>query len=310
MNVLAILNSPWAILPERYVEIREIYLNWKAGNRADISAIEARLGRPLDNVRIPYTIENRGADGRGTAVIPIQGVISKRMNLFSEISGGTSTQLLGMDFRQALADPEAHSLMFEVDSPGGQVEGVHELARSIRAARGIKPMATLADSTMASAAYWIGAAADPGQIFAIGETTQVGSIGVVAKHLDISKADEMKGIKVSLITSGGEKGLINEHVPLTPESAAILKETVEQIYGVFVGDVAASRGVSAEEVLDRMAGGKIFIGSRAQTAGLIDGLATREQVLSGLARRADQMNQNRALSLAAAARLEELQLSI
>lgn len=304
MNLLTVLNSPWAILPDNYVEVRDIYLSWKAGERADLSAIEAKLGRPLDNVHVPYSIENPGPDGRGTAVIPIQGVIARRMNILMDISGGTSTQLLGQDFMQAVNDPQVHSILLVVNSPGGQVDGIQELAQQIRAARGPKPIIALAEGVTASAAYWLAAAAD--QIFASSETTQVGSIGVIAQHRDVTKADEMKGEKITLITSGGQKGLLNEHVPLTPESGMMLKEIVDQIYGVFVAEVAASRGVSRQDVLDRMAEGKLFLAGRAVEAGLIDGIASYGQVLNSLAAHAARQNQMRVLGAAAAARLEIL----
>jgi signal peptide peptidase SppA len=305
MNILAILNSPWAILPDNYLEIREIYLRHSRGEKPDIAAIQAQLGRPLQNERLAYSIENPGPDGRGTAVIPIQGVIAKRMNLFMEISGGTSTRLLALDLRQAVADPKVHSILLVFDSPGGQVDGVQEIAREIRAVRGVKPIIALADGMAASAAYWMASAADA--IYAASDTTQVGSIGVVAQHRDITKADEMQGLKVTLVTSGGEKGLLNEHVPLTPESMSTLKKVVDQICGIFVSEVAANRGTSVQDVLDRMAGGRLFIGEEAQKAGLIDGILSRDQVLAQLAARAAQIERSRPVIAAAGIRIREIQ---
>ncbi|KKK95489.1 hypothetical protein LCGC14_2672290, partial [marine sediment metagenome] len=180
LRMIDVLNSPWAIIPEKLVEIREIYFRHLRGEEIDLSAIEAQLGRRLNNEQRRIEVMD------GVAVLAVQGVVAKRMNLFTEISGGTSTQLLAQDFQAALDDPTVHSILLDIDSPGGDVDGTLEMARLIREARGRKPILALGDGTMASAAYWIGSAAD--RVFITGETTQVGSIGVVATHIDISRA--------------------------------------------------------------------------------------------------------------------------
>jgi signal peptide peptidase SppA len=288
VNVLDILNSPWAIVPEKYIEIREIYLRHLRGETADLQAIEAKLGKPLENVRQPYVIEN------GVAVIDLVGVISKRMNLFSEISGGVSTQLAAADFRAALADGEAHSILLNVESPGGNVDGVEELSRTIREARANKPVVALADGLMASAAYWIGSGAEA--IYATSRTARVGSIGVIATHVDQSQWDAERGLKYTHITAGKYKGAASSHEPLTEEGRSILQELVDSIYQTFVQDVAVNRGVSPAFVLENMADAKIFIGQAAVDAGLVDGIRTREQVIEDLNRRAEA-RQSRAQGL-------------
>jgi signal peptide peptidase SppA len=278
MNALDILNSPWALIPERYVELREIYLRHARGESADLKAIEARIGKPLENTHQPYTLDG------GVAAIDISGIIAKRMNMFMQISGGTSTQLLAQDFKMALADPEAHSILLNVDSPGGEVDGTHEVANLIRNARGQKPIVALADGTMASAAYWIGSAAEA--VYAIGKTTQVGSIGVIATHTDLSKANEMRGVKVTHITAGKYKAADSPYQPLNAETTAILQAEVDQIYSTFVDEVAQQRGVTPQRVLDEMADGRMFIGEAAVRAGLVDGIRTREQIIADLNQRA------------------------
>jgi len=133
---------------------------------------------------------------------------------------------------------------------------------------------------MASAAYWIGSAADA--VYISGDTSQVGSIGVVAAHMDISKAEEMIGVKTTEITAGKYKRIASRHAPLSQEGRQTMQEMVDYVYSAFVGDVAKHRGVSEEQVLEQMADGRIFFGRQAVNAGLVDGVSTMEELIGKL----------------------------
>jgi capsid assembly protease len=274
MEMIDVLNAPWAISQEKYAQIRDLYIRHAHGERIDIAAVEAEMGRKLDNKYQAVTIDD------GVAVIPIQGVIAKRANLFSQISGGTSSQLLQRDLATAMNDPLVHSILLLVDSPGGEVQGTQEFCAQVFAARGKKPVVAVCEGSMASAAYWIGSAAD--EVFISSETALVGSIGVVASHTDVSKAEEKQGIKVTEIAAGKYKRIVSEHEPLTTEGRAELQDQVDQIYTIFVKDVARNRNSSVDTVLSDMAEGKVFIGQRAIKAGLVDGVKTASQAVSDL----------------------------
>jgi signal peptide peptidase SppA len=302
MKVLDILNAPWAILPEKYLQIRDIYYWHLIGEHANIAAIEAQLGKPLVNEPKAYTVNS------GVAIVSIHGIIAKRMDMFMEMSGGVSTQTVARNFLVALADPEAHSILLSIDSPGGEVDGTHELAQTIFRSRGVKPIVALADGTMASAAYWIGAAAD--KIFIAGKTTQVGSIGVVSTHIDRSERDKMMGLKYTEITAGQYKRTVSWHKPLDRAGEDLLQSDVDQIYSVFVDEIAEFRGTSVEKVLSDMADGRIFIGQKAIDAGLADGFATEGEIVQMLNARAEAEKSMRSLDRAAVARLEELQIKL
>jgi capsid assembly protease len=278
MNILQVLNSPWAILPEKLLEIQAIYDGHVRGEQIDIAAVEARLGKPLNNKSVGYKIQD------GVALLPIEGVISKRMNLFSQISGGVSTQLLQDDFAAAMNDPLAHSILLLIDSPGGNIDGLQQTADDIRAARGVKPVYAFADGLMASAAYWIGSAAE--KIFSASDTTAVGSIGVIAKHADYSEANKKDGVKVTTIRAGKYKALAQPDEPLTDEAHAELQSQLDHVYSVFVNAVAANRGVDAQTVLSKMADGKVFFGKQAIDAGLVDGISSVQDIISQLSQRA------------------------
>lgn len=274
MRVIDALTAPWAIRPEMLQTMLDIYERHERGEVADKAAIEAAIGKPLNNERGDYTIE------QGVAVIDVLGVLSKRMDLFTEISGGASTQRIQKEFNSALGDSGVHSIILAVDSPGGSVDGIQPLVDDIFAARGDKQIVALIDGVGASGAYWIASAAD--QVFITDKTAHVGSIGVVLAHKDVSKAESMRGVKTTEITAGKYKRIASNYAPLTGEGRDSLQEMVDHLYSVFVNDVARNRGVSAQAVIRDMADGKLFIGQQAIDAGLVDGYASLDALISKL----------------------------
>ena len=272
MKILDILTSPWAIQPAKLLEIQGIYATHLRGEKIDIRGIEAAIGKPLNNQPMGYSITN------GVAVLPINGVISKRMNLMTQISGGVSSELVARDLSAALADPDVNSIILQIDSPGGTVDGTEPLANLIKSAT--KPVIALADGTMASAAYWIGCAANA--IYMTDTLTQVGSIGVVSTHTDISGAEAQRGIKTTEIAAGKYKRIASQYGALTEGGKQTMQDQVDYIYSMFVQSVASNRGVSVDTVLQNMADGRIFIGQQAIDAGLVDGVSTLDALIAKL----------------------------
>lgn len=278
MKLIDVVNSPWAIRPENLIEIQAIYATHLRGEKIDIEAVEKRLGRPLVNDQRAYEIRD------GIAIVPVTGVIAKRANLFTQVSGMCSSELIGADFRAALADPAVDGIALVIDSPGGTVDGTQALASLVASARGIKPVATLADGCMCSAAYWIGAQADA--VFIAADTVMVGSIGVVSAHVDVSAREAMAGVRTTEITAGKYKRIASQYGPLSEEGRASMQAQVDTLYSIFVSDVAKARGVSEEKVVADMADGRVFIGQQAIAAGLVDGVSTLDGVISALKQRA------------------------
>lgn len=275
MHVSDIITAPWAIIPEKLLEIQAVYAAHLRGEQIDLTAVEARLGRPLANEPQGYVVND------GVAVIPVHGVIAKRMNLMSQISGGASTQLVARDIKAALNDAAVNAILLHIDSPGGTVDGTQTLADLVRAAGAEKPVMAYADGTMASAAYWIGSAAS--EIVAASDTTQIGSIGVVTAHTDVSKAEEQAGFKTTEISAGKYKRIASQYAPLSEEGAAHLQEKVDQLYTIFVDAVAENRGISAEQVLADMADGRVFLAQEAGQRNMIDHIASLETTISNMA---------------------------
>jgi len=272
MKLLDVVTGPWAIQPEKLLEIQAIYATHLRGEKIDIEAVEKRLGRPLNNEPKGYQIQD------SVAIIPVQGVLGKKANLFTQVSGMASTEMIGNDFKAALNDPQVTGIVLSVDSPGGTVDGTQTLANLVASARGVKPVVTLASGAMCSAAYWIGASA--AEAFISSGTDQVGSIGVVAGHKDISAAEAMQGVKTTEITAGQYKRVASQYAPLSEAGRANIQDTVDYLYSIFVTDVAKARGVSEEQVLQDMADGRVFIGQQAIDAGLVDGVSTLDGAIA------------------------------
>lgn len=276
MNLLNILDGQWAIQPAKLLEISTIYGAHVRGEKIDLAAVEAKLGRPLQNntQQAQYTLRD------GVAIIAIDGVIAKRMNMLTQVSGGTSSQLVGQALQGALTDPNVHSIVLAIDSPGGTVDGTQSLANAVSAASQIKPVVTLASGCMCSAAYWIGSAAR--SVFIADGTTMTGSIGVVTSHTDISGAQEKQGLKTTEITAGKYKRIASQYGPLTADGRQSIQDSLDYTYGLFVDAVAKYRNASPGVVLRDMADGKVFIGKQAIDAGLVDGIIGLDALLAKL----------------------------
>lgn len=275
MRLIDVLTSPWAIVPDKLSEIISIYDTHLRGEKIDIDQIEARTGEPLKRKeQEAYIVQD------GVALIGIDGVVAKKMNLFTRISGGASTQMLVSSIDKARNDPSVKSALLVIDSPGGTVDGTSDAADAVRRFRDEKPIVALADGLMASAAYWIGSAATA--VYAANSTTAIGSIGVVASHVDMSEYEKKIGVKTTEIYAGKYKRIASDRAPLSDEGRATIQEHVDYLYSIFVEAVAQNRGVSVEAVLENMADGRIFVGQRAVDAGLVDGVSTMSALMAQL----------------------------
>jgi signal peptide peptidase SppA len=254
----AINGMAWALRPAKLEEIAA-FLSARV-NGEEIDAALKKVGRQGPKAVDGYeTID-------GVAVIPIVGTISKRMNMMSEFSGGTSTELVQRDIADALSDPNVSSILLDIESPGGSVDGTAALSDFIYANRGKKPIIAFADGLMASAAYWIGSAADT---IVATDTAIVGSIGVAMTHVDRSQQDAKDGVVRTEIYAGKYKRIASGSKPLSEDGAAYLQSMVDTFYEMFVDSVARNRNVSNDQAAS-MADGREFIGKQAASAGLVD----------------------------------------
>ena len=209
------LAMPWALMPERLNAIGAVIARW---SRSGVAA---------------------------------DGVVTQRGNMVEDVSGpgSVSTQQFASALRQALADDTVSQILIDIDSPGGSVYGVAELADEIIAARSQKPVVAVANRLAASAAYWIGCAASELYVTPGGE---VGSIGVWQAHFDYSQALAAEGVAPTLISAGKYKVEGNLDTPLDADAQGFMQSRVDDYYAAFTEGVARGRGVPIAQVRDGM----------------------------------------------------------
>lgn len=208
----------------------------------------------------------------GVAIISIDGPMMK----FNSKFGGTNTVQTRQALRAALGDPNIGAIMLRVDSPGGSYAGTAELAQEVRNADSLKPIFSYAEDMMASAAYWVGS--QTRRIFS-NATGQVGSIGTVAVLDDTSKAMEIQGVKVHVISTGEFKGAFSDGTPITPAQIQYIQSLIDSLNEHFLAGVMDGRQID-KKALASVADGRVFIAKEAKQSGLIDQISTFEDALA------------------------------
>jgi len=211
----------------------------------------------------------------GIAVIPIHGSLVKRSLGMEAASGLTSYGEIAAMLDAALADPQVSGILLDIDSPGGEASGSFELARRVREVAAIKPVWAVANDAAYSAAYAIAASA---QRLFVTETGGVGSIGVIALHVDQSVKDAKDGYHFTAITAGAHKNDYSPHEPLSDAAKTELQGEVNRLYSIFTEHVVAMRGLDLAAVRATEAG--LFFGTNAVAQGLADGVQTLDATLS------------------------------
>ena len=214
----------------------------------------------------------------GLAVIDISGSLVNRSSWLDAPSGLTSYANIREEFDLAMASPAIRGVLMRIDSNGGECAGCFDLADAIFAMRGAKPIWAVVDDAAFSAAYMLASAAD--KVF-VSRTGGVGSIGVVATHVDASGWDEKAGLKYTMLTAGAHKKDFNAHEPLSEGARSELQAEIDRLYRLFVETVARNRGMPAEAV--RATEARLYFGEGAVAAGLADAVFPFDQAAAQLA---------------------------
>lgn len=256
-----------------------------APDRADGGNVRARFDRKgplaiapfawgLDYEQSPASAVALASDG-DVAVVMVMGPLTHHGVWW----GGDTYDAIEERVAAALAT-SASTVVMKIDSPGGEVDGAFECARTLRlmAAAAGKRLVAYVDEIAASAAYALACAASAIYLPA---SARVGSIGVIEVVLDATAADAREGLRFDLVTSGARKADGNPHAPLTDEARARLQAEVDGFARLFFELVAGARGLSVDDVAAQQAA--IYRGSDAVAMRLADAVASWDEALAMIA---------------------------
>jgi len=281
-----VLNGhPWLISE---TGLQEILAIWSRGAVFQDALEAARKRNPGsqkasddgDEDDLPsYRNEQKREIRDGVAVIGVTGPLFRHANMLTNCSGARTYQGLRKDIQAALDDPTVKAVLLNVDSPGGEATGCHELCEWIRTACERKPIRSYVGGNGASAAYWIVSST---QMITVAPTGFVGSIGVRMALIDDSKAQDESGFKrVEIISSQSPR---KRSQPVDDELMGRLQTRADYLAEVFVRSVAAMRSAKPETVIQEWGAGDVLIASKAVAAGSADAIGSLEDAITGLSK--------------------------
>lgn len=232
-----------------------------------LEALEGKSGR-----RISAITEIR----KDVAILNVNGVVSRYSNLFQAICGGVSTELLAKEFNAALDNSAIKGIVLNIDSPGGEASGIHELSEMIFSARGRKPIHAYVGGDGCSAAYWIASACDRVTIDA---TARLGSIGTVLGFEKHQAADGVKSYE--FVSSQSPNKRLD---PDSEQGQQAIQQQLDDMSEVFIQRVARNMSTTRDKVIKDFGQGGVMIGQRAVDAGLAHELGSLEAIISKLSK--------------------------
>jgi len=239
-------------------------------------AQRAQLGAAAPRAQIGFGSEEQESYQLrdGVAVIQLVGVLTKGGGWWAD----SSMMDVQAQVERAAADPAVNAILLRIDSPGGTVAGVSDLAEAVYAARQKKPVTAYISDLGASAAFYV--ASQAGRIY--GDTdAMVGSIGVYCVVPDFSEMAAKEGIKIHVVKAGAMKGAGQPGTAITEEQLADFQREIDQLNETFVDAVARGRGWPRQKV-QALNDGRVHVGTYAVANGLLDGVMSFEQALEGL----------------------------
>ena len=214
----------------------------------------------------------------GVYILPIHGALVSRNAHLDMCTTMTSYEGIRSMLNAALNDSTIEQIALDLDTPGGSATGMADLAEEIYAARAIKPITAIVNFGAYSAGMGIASAASE---IVISNSSGVGSIGVIARHLDMSKRYETEGVKVTTIYAGARKNDFASDAPISEEAIAWLTELVQENYREFTELVARNRGLTVDAVRNTEAG--VFLGKKAIEMGLADRIEPPQAAINRIA---------------------------
>lgn len=273
------LTIPWCITPDAL----EAMLVIAAREEMDTAEIAQRMHGSRAPEALAFRENSRRDDSRrmrmrdGVALIAIDGPIFRYADMFTDMSGGVTTDAIAKDFQRAMDDPGVLAVLLVIDSPGGEATGISELADMIYANRATKPIGAYGEGMVASAACWLASATE---VIGVEATTWVGSIGTVIGVPDPTKRPSST---IQFVSTDAPK---KRPDPTTEAGRTYIQGLANRTNTVFVESIMRHRGMTREAVV-AIEGG-MLVGSDAVEAGLVDRLASEEEMIVLLRERAQQ----------------------
>lgn len=261
-----VMGTPLMIEPSRLDVILSV-----VGSRFGLETAITAVAQPFEHKRASLVVTSDGI-----AIIPIRGTLTKRADSINAMSGMTSYGVIEDQIFNAATDGDVQAILLDIDSPGGEVGGVFDLATLILEAKEMKPIWAVADSAFSSA-YLLASTAD--RIF-LSSTSGVGSIGVIATHIDESEKDAKEGSRYTTIFAGSHKGDLSSHAPLSSQARTTVQAEIDRIYEMFVSVVAINRNLSVDAVKATEAA--LYFGPNAIEIGLADNVGNLRDALAEL----------------------------
>ncbi len=235
------------------------------------------LSAPQAFARIDGEYQGATSKQGALAVIDISGPLVSRAMTGPSGTGPLSYEDIRAEFDDALLDETVSAIILRLDSPGGEAAQMFDLSDHIYNARGTKPIVAMVDDAAYSAAYGIASAAD--QIW-LTRTGGVGSVGVVAYHIDQSEMNSKIGVKVEYIHAGARKVDLNPHTPLSEAARERMQGEIDRLYGLFTTTVARNLDLSVDQVIATEA--MTYHGEKAIEMGFAHKLGTFAELIEAL----------------------------
>jgi capsid assembly protease len=213
----------------------------------------------------------------GVAIVPVTGTLVQKLGCIRPYSGMTGYDGIRAMLAGAIDDSEVRGIMLDIDSPGGEVAGVFDLADAIFAARDEKPIWAVLNEAAYSAAYAIASAAS---YITVPRTGGCGSIGVITMMVDMSRAMQAGGMTVNIIQFGARKADGNEFEPLPKEARARFQADIDALGKLFCDTVARNRDIPFGVVIDTEA--DTFMGSQGVALKLADAVMAPDAAFRAL----------------------------
>lgn len=221
-------------------------------------------------------------------VITIAGPLVNSASWLNELFGMTGYPEIRDAVVAAVKDPEVKAILLDVGSGGGAVNGMGDASDLLKMVNAkAKPVYTFSGSMMASAALYLGVNA---REIGISRMAEVGSIGILTVHREMSEMYKKMGISTTVMRAGKYKALGNPYEPLSKEAKEVIQDQLDTLYKDFAGHVADARDVGYAEADQKMGQGRVFLGQAGVDVGLADRITTFDEMVSRIQRGIDAKN--------------------